>query len=81
MIDQTIYEDQFIRIFTQSNDVLVESFRPGLAPEKVNKIISSFHKLKLPALIVLRCSNQRTKAPSKIRRVEGKTPYPFLKMA
>ncbi|HPT90553.1 MAG TPA: FapA family protein [Acetivibrio sp.] len=47
MIDQTIYEDQFIRIFTQSNDVLVESFRPGLAPEKVNKIISSFPQIKI----------------------------------
>lgn len=47
MIDQTIYEDQYIKIFTRSRDVMIESFKPGLSLDKVHKIISSHPQIQI----------------------------------
>jgi uncharacterized protein (DUF342 family) len=47
MINHTIYEDQYIKIFTKSKDVLVESFKPGLSLDKVHKIIFSHPQIQI----------------------------------
>ncbi|NLP14208.1 MAG: DUF342 domain-containing protein [Clostridium sp.] len=62
MMHRTIYEDQYIKIFIQSKDVLVESFKPGLSLNKVHKIISSHPQIQITSFNCIK--NALINAPS-----------------
>jgi len=46
MQHQTLYQDDFVEIFEQDNEVFIKTFKPGLPPKQLNEILSSLPRYK-----------------------------------
>lgn len=66
MSDQTIYADEYVKIFTVSNDVCVESFKPGLPLNQLSTVLSSHPQIQITNFNCLKDAlNAAPKPPQK----------------
>jgi len=71
MQHQTLYQDDFVEIFEQDNEVFIKTFKPGLPPKQLNEILSSLPQIQITSFNCLNDAlNIVSPSPQKFGRLK-----------